>query len=47
MLVQNKEQARRFFLEVRRKVTDQMPLTPLETIVADVISCIPNGMPAG
>lgn len=42
MLVQNKEQARRFFLEVRRKVIGNLPLSPLESVVADVITMHPE-----
>lgn len=42
MFVQTAEQARRFFIDVHRKVGDATPLTSLETLVADVIALHPE-----
>lgn len=42
MFVETAEQARRFFVDVHRKLVDAVPLTPLETLVADVIALHPE-----
>jgi len=42
MFVESREDARRFFLEVWRKVTAGVPLEPLEALVADVIAAHPE-----
>jgi hypothetical protein len=42
MFVENRDDARRYFIEVRQKYKDKQPLEPLEQLILDVILAHPE-----
>ena len=42
MFVQNSDESRKFFIEVRRKVVERELLQPLEAMIADILSLHPE-----